>query len=85
MYLVQVKAIGGWTHHSTHDSYRDAVDQSDMVHGRVLCAATGLLDESAWKYAVGEGIFSGDYASWTAMDDEERNEFELGAAGIPTA
>jgi hypothetical protein len=37
MYTVEVKAIGGFTQHSTHDSYRDAVDQADMVRGRVIC------------------------------------------------
>ena len=36
MYKVEVKAIGGWTLHSEHRSYRDAVDQADMVRGRVV-------------------------------------------------
>lgn len=36
MYVVEVKAIGGWTVHSSHASYRDAVDQCDMVHGRIV-------------------------------------------------
>ncbi len=77
-YTVQVKAIAGWTHHSTHDSYRDAVDQADMVRGRVLCS-TGLPDEDAWKHAVRNQGFEGDYAAWSAMDDDERTAFEVGA------
>ena len=36
MFVVEVKAIGGYTLHSTHRRYRDAVDQADMVHGRVV-------------------------------------------------
>jgi len=75
-YKVEVKAVDGWTLHSEHDSYRDAVDQADMVHGRVVG------DEQAWKWAVNEQGFVGTYAEWQAQDDEERNEYELGAAGI---
>jgi hypothetical protein len=79
MYTVQVKVGGEYTLHSTHDSYRDAVDQADMVHGRVVVAATGLSDEKAWCYAVAEQGFTGDYTEWQSMDDDERNEFEFGA------
>lgn len=84
MYRVEVKAIGGWTQHSTHDSYRDAVDQADMVHGRVVVCATGLTDEAAWKWARDNQGFDGDFAAWQAQDDEDRAEYEDGAAGIPT-
>jgi len=35
MYTVEVKVGGEYTTHSTHASYIDAVDQADMVHGRV--------------------------------------------------
>ena len=82
-YPVEVKTDGGWTLHSTHESYRDAVDQSDMVHGRVLCP-TGATDSSAWSYARGQQGFEGDFLGWQAQDDDERQGYENGAAGIPT-
>ena len=78
-YRVEVKAIGGWEAHSTHESYRDAVDQADMVHSRVVVATTGYSDERAWKYAVAEQGFGGDFAAWQSLDDEERNAYEFGA------
>jgi hypothetical protein len=34
-YVVEVKAIGGWTRHSEWTRRADAQDQADMVHGRV--------------------------------------------------
>jgi len=43
MYTVEVKAIGGWTRHSDHDSYGDAVDQADLVHGRVVDRETSCV------------------------------------------
>lgn len=79
MYQVEVKAIGGWTTHSAHNSYRDAVDQAGMVGGRVVG------DEAAWKYAVASQGCDLTYAEWTAQDDDERAEYEAGAAGEPTA
>ena len=79
MYTVQVKVGGEYTHHSTHESYRDAVDQADMVRGRVVVAATGYSDEKAWKYAVSEQGFAGNFAEWQSQDDDERNEYEVGA------
>lgn len=36
MYVVEVESIDGWTVHSSHSSYRDAVEQCDMVHGRIV-------------------------------------------------
>lgn len=84
MYKVEVKAIGGWTTHSTHDSYRDAADQADMVRGRVACES-GLSDEAAWKYAVANQGCDLTYTEWTAQDDDERAEYEAGAAGEATA
>lgn len=78
MYKVETKSVAGWTTHSEHSSYRDAVDQSDMVHGRVLCS-TGLPDRSAWEWASINQGFDGDYDAWTAMDDDERAEYEAGA------
>jgi hypothetical protein len=85
MFTVQVKSIGGgWTSHSTHASYRDAVDQADMVHGRVLISETSLPDDAAWKYAVENQGFTGDFAAWQTQDDGERAEYEVGAAGVST-
>ena len=78
MYTVEVKAIGGPTTHSTHDSSRDAVDQADMVSGRVVG------DAAAWKYAVAEQGFTGDFLEWQSQDDDERAEYESGAEGIGT-
>jgi len=78
MYRVEVKTSGEYTTHSTHDSYRDAVDQAGMVRGRVAG------DEAAWKYAVAEQGFTGDFAEWQSQDDDERAEYECGAEGIGT-
>ena len=36
MYTVEVTTGGEFTTHSNHVSYRDAVDQADMVRGRVV-------------------------------------------------
>lgn len=83
-YTVQARVNDGWTLHSTHDSYRDAVDQSDMIHGRVVCQ-TGMTDHDAWQYAVAEQGYGGDYDSWAAQDDDERAAYEAGANGIGTA
>jgi hypothetical protein len=77
-YTVEVKAIDGYTTHSTHDSYRDAIDQADMVKGRVAG------DREAYEYAKANQGFGGDYSEWQAQDDDERAEYELGAAGVPT-
>ena len=78
-YTVAVPAIDGRTVHSTHQRYRDAVDQADMVHGHIEG------DEAAYRYAHDQQGFTGSYQDWTAQDDDERAEYELGTAGIPTA
>lgn len=65
--------------HSTHASYGDAVDQADMIHGMVAG------DAEAWDYARRHQGFAGDYAEWQSQDDDERREYEMGAADIPTA
>ena len=65
--------------HSTHQSYRDAVDQADMIRGEVQG------DAAAWDYARLYQGFSGDFAEWQSQDDDERHEYEMGAAGVPTA
>jgi hypothetical protein len=78
-YTVEVKAIAGWTTHSTHASFQDAADQADMVHGRVVG------EEQAFAWAKSNQGFTGDFGQWMAQDDDERSEYEDGAAGIPTA
>ena len=35
-YCVIVEAMDGWTRHSVHSTKKDAVDQADMVHGKVV-------------------------------------------------
>lgn len=35
-YTVETRAIGGWATHSTHGTLENAIDQSDLVHGRVI-------------------------------------------------
>jgi len=78
-YVVKCK---GEIVHSEHDSFRDAIDQADMVHGIVWCGCDAqMTDMEAWKYAVKCQGFTGDYAEWSAQDDDERNAYELGAAG----
>jgi len=84
MYAVEVKTtVGTWTQHSAHESYRDAVDQADMTGGRVITPG-GASDKEAWQWATANQGFVGDFAAWQAQDDDERSEYELGAAGIPT-
>jgi precorrin-6x reductase len=77
-YEVTVKSHDGWTLHSQHSSYREAVDQADMVHGRVMLA-TGMTDVAAWRYAVVHQGFDGNYAAWSAQNDDERAAYEIGA------
>ena len=42
-------------------------------------------DRDAWAYAVREQGYTGTYEQWCEMDADERQEYEDGAAGIPTA
>ena len=79
MYAVEVNAVGGWTRHSEHTSYRDAVNQADLVHGRIVVAATELSDKAAHRHAVRNQGFQGDYADWQRLEDQERDEYEAGA------
>ncbi len=83
MYKVEVKSVAGWTLHSEHQSYRDAVDQADMVHGIVITPG-GCSDEQAWRWACQNQGYDGTFADWQSLDNDERAEFEMGAAGIPT-
>ena len=43
-----------------------------------------ITDAEAHRWAVANQGFEGDYLAWTTLDDEEREEYEDGAAGIPT-
>jgi hypothetical protein len=72
-----------WGHHSEHQSYRNAVDQADMVGGRVTID-DGMLDTEAYQWAVDNQGFGGDYQEWRSLDDSERGEYEDGANGLPT-
>ena len=37
MINVEARAIAGWVAHSTHHTIRDAIDQADLIHGRIVC------------------------------------------------
>lgn len=76
-----------WTklgYHSVHASYRDAVDQADMVHGEVIIPATGISDKWAWTLAVAGQGCELSWNEWQAQDNDERDEWELGAQGVGT-
>ena len=80
MYAVEVKCTTDeWTHHSDHKSYKSAVDQSDMVHGRVIVAETGCLDTTAFSHAKLHQGFTGSFSDWRLLEDSERDEYEIGA------
>ena len=46
---VEVKSIGGYTTHSTLTSWKDAVDQADMVHGRIVVDDLDSLEFVGWS------------------------------------
>ena len=46
---VEVKSIGGYTTHSTHDCWKDAIDQADMVHGRIVVDDMDSLEFTGWS------------------------------------
>lgn len=75
-----------WTEHSSWISYRDAVDQADLVHGRLLIGnpERRMTDKGAYQWAFAENGFEGTYQDWREQSNEEREEFEDAAAGIPT-
>lgn len=70
-------------YHSSHASYRDAVDQADMIHGWVT-SATGISDKRAWTFAVANQGCELTWDQWQSQDDDEREQWELGAQGIGT-
>lgn len=71
-------------YHSSHASYRSAVDQADMIHGEVIIPATGITDKRAWTLAMANQGCELSWNEWKAQDDDEREEWELGAQGIGT-
>jgi len=77
-YTVEVSVGGEWTLHSEHGSYRDAVNQSDMVHGRVLCPG-GMTDRQAHAWARSVQGCDLNWSEWCGQDDDERAEYEFGA------
>ena len=77
-YIAEVLIGGVWTIHSEHNSFRDAVDQADMVHGRVRG------EDFAYRWAKSDQGFTGTFDEWMAQDDEERDQYENGASGIGT-
>ena len=82
-----------WEVHSWHSSYSEAIDQSDMIGGRVSIgyidewdeANIGITDKSAYEYATKECGFDGGFGRWRTQDDAERDAWEQGASGIPTS
>jgi len=78
LWIVEIKAIGGWTRYDEFNSYRNAVDTADMMHGRVRCGR-GHTNTQAWRWAVVNQGFDGDILEWENLDDEERMEYEVGA------
>lgn len=82
-WIVEVKVNNEWVTHSKGESYEEAVIQAGIVRGRILCP-TGLPDTEAWKWAVRMQGFTGTYEEWKELNDETRQQYEDGAAGIGT-
>lgn len=69
------------TIHSDHESYKDAVDQADLIHGVVYCGPyLATPDITAYRYAVNDQGFFGDYSEWRMLEDSNRDEYEHDAA-----
>lgn len=75
-YRVMVKAVEGRVIHSEWESYREAINQSDMVRGDVY-TAMGHSDRYCFDWSKKHQGYEGTYDEWRSMDDEERNEFEI--------
>ena len=58
MYTVQVKAIGGWTVHSEHDDLDDAIDQADLIGGRVV--GMTVKSRKPWTLSEIKSAIKGD-------------------------
>ncbi len=42
------------------------------------------VSRKCWEYAKREQGYTGSYGDWAALTDAEREEYEIGAAGIAT-
>jgi hypothetical protein len=74
MYNVLTKSMTGEPQvHSQHESYREAIDQADMIQGEVE------NNKLAYKWASYNQGFLGTYEDWCGLDDDEREEYEIGA------
>jgi uncharacterized membrane-anchored protein YjiN (DUF445 family) len=65
MFAVEVKTSGEYTTHSTHDSYKDAVDQADMVRGRVVAGDNVRLTIVEIDQTIEDCLFR----DWDAPND----------------
>ena len=54
---------------------------TNPITGQVV-DVTETQDKAAYSWAVNEQGYTGTYQEWQVMSDDERNEYELGAAGI---
>lgn len=65
--------------------YGVAADDTDREEGLWShCCAAVAGDEDAWRYAVASQGCTLTYEEWRAMDDDEREQYERGAAGLPS-
>ena len=56
-YEIEVETTtGNWTTHSTAKTLVEAIDQSDMVHGRITKAGEIVSDWQGYCHCCGEGI-----------------------------
>lgn len=74
MYKVKVRSLTGWVTHSSFSSYGCAVDQADLVHGKIQ-DPSGQWDQLAWSKACTENRFEGSYAAWQLLEDSDRDQF----------
>ena len=62
----------------------DRVDWNAASDGCPSYVAADTQETEAYQWAVDEQGFTGSIADWLALPASERNEYEDGAAGIPT-
>lgn len=53
--------------------------------GISLLQSREATERKAWQWATSNQGYTGTFAEWQEMDADERDEYEKGAAGIPTA
>jgi hypothetical protein len=68
MFRVEVKSSGEYTTHSTHDSYGDAINQADMVRGRVIA---DVPDGIYFLHPEGSGWLAVELNGGNIVDDTE--------------